>query len=140
MPPLNYRALGLAFGAEFIADYLLGGLLFQYFAQLPASPEPSRADLEQAWRTIVATTPFLPMAFVLGNATTVGGAYLAARLARRIPYYHGLAMGVLGIVQVLVFWTGELVGYNLLGLLMTIPASLYGAHLARKHLPPEPVE
>ena len=30
-------------------------------------------------------------------ATTIGGAYLAARIAKRIPYYHGLAMGIVGM-------------------------------------------
>jgi hypothetical protein len=67
----------------------------------------------------------------------VGGAYLAARLARRIPYYHGLAMGILGVLFVLVTWNREAGWLNVLGMLVTIPASLYGAHLAKKHMPAE---
>jgi hypothetical protein len=71
---------------------------------------------------------------MFGTATTIGGGYLAARLAKQIPYYHGLAMGVLGIVYILVGWNGDLGWLNVLALLITIPASLYGAHLAKKHM------
>jgi hypothetical protein len=79
----------------------------------------------------------VPWMMLLGTSTTVGGAYLAARLARRIPYYHGLAMGILGVLFILVTWDRGLGWLNLLALLVTIPASLYGAHLAKKHLPTE---
>ena len=71
---------------------------------------------------------------LLGTVTTIGGAYLAARLARIIPYYHGLAMGILGVLFVLVTWDDEVGWTNFLGLVVTIPASLYGAHLAKKHM------
>jgi hypothetical protein len=137
MPPLSYRALAIAFGAEFIVDSFVGGLVFQSFAQLDPGAEISPAALEQAARIVFETTAYLPVIFVLGTATTIGGAWLAARLARRIPYYHGLAMGMLGLVQTVLLWRGDLTLFNVLGVLTTIPASLYGAHLARKQLPAE---
>ena len=41
---------------------------------------------------------------VFGMATTVLGGYLAARIAKRIPYYHGLAMGIVGMLFILITW------------------------------------
>jgi len=46
-------------------------------------------------------------------------------------------MGILGILFIFATWDGELGWMNVLGLLVTIPASLYGAHLAKKHMPVE---
>jgi hypothetical protein len=85
-------------------------------------------------KVVYETTAFVPWAMVLGTATTIGGGYLAARIARRIPYYHGLAMGVLGILASMYFWRSDATGFFYIGLVLTIPASLYGAHLAKKFL------
>ena len=68
------------------------------------------------------------------SLTTVAGAYLAARLARRIPYYHGLAMGVIGVVFGLFFWHQDAIWLDYLGVILTIPLSLFGSHLARNRM------
>ena len=102
-----------------------------------AVPNMSESEFEEVARQVTSSTSYVPWMMALGTATTVGGAYLAARLARRIPYYHGLAMGILGILFILVTWNGELGWMNFLGLLVTLPAALYGAHLAKKHMPVE---
>jgi hypothetical protein len=44
-------------------------------------------------------------------------------------------MGIIGIVFSLVLWSADATWLFYLGLLLTIPVSLYGAHLAKKHLP-----
>jgi len=41
------------------------------------------------------------------------------------------------MLYIVISWDSELVWPNVLGLLITIPASLYGAHLARRHMPEE---
>jgi len=136
VPRISIKAIAIAFIAEFAADILCQLFLFALFAgDAPSqmSPEEQLAFTQK----VVETTAFLPWAMVLGMATTVGGAYFAARLAKRIPYYHGLAMGIVGIVYILVVSRGDFDGYTWIGLLLTLPASLYGAHLARKHMPPE---
>jgi hypothetical protein len=43
-------------------------------------------------------------------------------------------MGIVGMLFILVTWDGGLVWPNVLGLLITIPASLFGAHLAKQHM------
>ena len=73
----------------------------------------------------------MPWVLAFGLATTVGGGYLAARIAKNIPYYHGLGMGLLGIAYAFVLWPEQPDGYTWFGLLITIPAAIYGAHLAK---------
>jgi hypothetical protein len=135
MPRIDYKAVILAFAAEVAADYVIGSLLFLHFAGDELTEKTSKEELEKIARVVYETTAFLPWGFVFGTATTLGGAYLAARIAKRLPYYHGLAMGIIGIVFSLVLWSADATWLFYLGLLLTIPVSLYGAHLAKKHLP-----
>jgi len=137
MPPLSYRAIGIAFAAELVVDFVISMFVFRLFAGDLLSPEMARDEFDAVVRKVMATTAFVPWMMVFGTATTVGGAYLAARIAKRIPYYHGLAMGIVGMLYIVITWDSGLVWPNVLGLLITIPASLFGAHLARRHMPEE---
>lgn len=137
LPPLSFKSIAIAFTAELGVDFLISLLMFGFFAGDALKPGMTDIEFEAVARQVTQTTAYVPWMMLFGTATTVGGAYLAARLARRIPYYHGLAMGILGVLFMLVTWDSELGWLNLLGLLVTVPASLYGAHLAKKHLPTE---
>ena len=46
-------------------------------------------------------------------------------------------MGVLGIVYSLLFGSAEARWVTYIGILISIPVSLFGAHLAKKHIPAE---
>lgn len=137
MPPISFKAIAIAFCAELVADMFSQSLLMAFFARGMLVPEMSTAELLKVQKVVLETTDFLPWVLVLGTATTVGGAYLAARIAKRIPYYHGLAMGLVGIMYSLLLWQPDASWLDWLGLVMAIPASLYGAHLARRHIPAE---
>ena len=137
MPPLSYRAIGIAFAAELVADFVISMFVFSSFAGDLLSPDMAEGEFDTVVRKVMATTAYVPWMMVFGTATTVGGAYLAARIAKRIPYYHGLAMGIVGMLYIVITWDSGLVWPNVLGLLITIPASLFGAHLARRHMPEE---
>jgi len=137
VPPISIKAIAIAFVAELAADFICQMLLFSVFAGDTSTSQMSAEELQALTQKIIETTAIIPVAMVLGMATTVGGAYFAARLAKKIPYYHGLAMGIVGVVYILIVSRGSFDGYTRLGLLLTIPASLYGAHLARKQMPPE---
>jgi hypothetical protein len=134
MPRISFHAIVTAFSLEVLADMLVARLLFAMFAgdQLVADMAPE-AMLALA-KTVYETTTYLPIMFMFGTLTTIAGAYLAARLAKRIPYYHGLAMGIVGLVFGLVFWSDEPIWLDYLGMVLTIPMSLFGAHLARKRM------
>ena len=131
MPSIDIKAVAIAFTAEIAADFLIGSMLLAYFGRGLFTPEMSDEEVVKVGKVVYETTAFVPWAMVCGTATTIGGAWLAARIARRIPYYHGLAMGILGILFTLMFWRPDATGSYYLGLLLSIPASLYGAHLAK---------
>jgi hypothetical protein len=137
LPPISFKSIAIAFTAELGVDFLISSLVFGFFAGDALKPGMTEVEFQEVARQVMATTAYVPWMVLLGTATTVGGAYLAARLARRIPYYHGLAMGIVGVLFILVTWDSEIGWMNVLGLLVTIPAALYGAHLAKKRMPTE---
>ena len=137
MPAIDIKAIVIAFAAEIVADFIIGSQLLVYFAGDKLVPEMTGEQFVKLSQTVYETTAFLPWAMVFGTATTIGGAYLAARIAKRLPYYHGLAMGVLGIVYSLLFASADARWVTYSGILLSIPMSLYGAYLAKKHIPAE---
>ena len=134
MPRISLHALLVAFCLEILVDLLFGQLIFAMFAGERLVADMSQEEVLAVAKVVIDTTPYLPVLFVFGSLTTVAGAYLAARLARRIPYYHGLGMGIIGLLYGLVFWSREVIWLDYIGMLMTIPLSLLGAHLARKRM------
>jgi hypothetical protein len=137
IPPISFRAIAIAFAAELAADFVISLFAFRYFAGALLTPDMAEGEFDAVVSKVMTTTAYVPWMMVFGTATTVGGAWLAARIAKRIPYYHGLAMGIVGMLFIVISWNGELLWPNILGLLVTIPASLYGAHLARRQMPAE---
>lgn len=134
MPRIDLRAVIIAFAAEFAVDLLIGALLFHLFAGDRITPEMTDAQFLELRRWVLENTACLAWLVVSGSATTVGGGYLAARLAKRIPYYHGLAMGIAGIIDIVLEWDSDFTGLAWLGIVTTIPLALVGAHLARKQM------
>ena len=137
MPPIDIKAIIIAFAAEIAADFVIGTQLLVYFAGEKLVPDMTREDFVKVSQMVYETTAFLPWAMVFGTATTMGGAYLAARIAKRVPYYHGFVMGVLAVVYSLLFGSADARWMAYLAILVSIPVSLYGAHLAKKHIPAE---
>jgi len=134
MPPISIRALLTAFSIEVLVDLLVGHLVLGVFAGPLLEPGMSAEEVTKVAKVVFDTTTYLQWMFVFGMGTTVAGAYLAARLAKRIPYYHGLAMGIIGMVFGLFFWHEETGWLDYLGLILSIPFSLLGAHLARRRM------
>ena len=137
MPPIDIKAVIIAFATEIAADFIIGTQLLVYFAGDKLVPDMSRDDFMKLSQTVYETTAFLPWAMVFGTATMIGGAYLAARIAKRVPYYHGFVMGILAIAYSLLFGSADARWFEFFGILISIPVSLYGAHLAKKHIPAE---
>jgi hypothetical protein len=134
MRRISIHALVTAFSTEVLVDLLVGRLVFGWFAGELLVPGMSDEELTKVAATVFDTTNYLPWMFMFGMTTTVAGAYLAARLAKRIPYYHGLAMGIIGVVFGLFFWQEDPIWLDYLGMILTIPLSLFGSHLARQRM------
>jgi hypothetical protein len=64
-------------------------LLVSASNSLPTSP--SHATLIEAKLALDQDTGFLILALLLGFLTTILGGFLAARIAKELPFYYGLA-------------------------------------------------
>ena len=128
MMRINLLMVCAAFVAEWIADSIVDMVMLLVLAS------GAQSDLDQeAINNIINSSAFLMGKVVFGTATTVGGGYLAARLAKTFPYYNGLGIGLVGVLLTIFSW-GDPLWLSVLSLLTTVPASIYGAHIAKKHM------
>jgi NADH:ubiquinone oxidoreductase subunit 6 (subunit J) len=121
MARVNIKAVLLGFGAVLLLDTLVGFVLFAVLG--------TDGTAEQAVREAISNPAFLLSGVVLGSLTTVAGGYLAARIAKSYPYFNALALGLLGAAYGLLFWSQYPLWFNILGLVLVVPAALLGAHL-----------
>jgi hypothetical protein len=130
---LDIRAILLATLAVFGIDFITGLVLFNVFS----TAQVANASEEQmrAIAAALAQNPgYLRAVLIFGTASTVVGGFLVARIARSIPYFNALAYGVLGMALSMLT-TGELPAwFRVLGIGLTVPASLFGAYLSRRLL------
>jgi hypothetical protein len=132
---IRISALLIAFFAEFVVDVVMQMCLLSWFAGGAISRDMTQDDFRKVVEAVSAMPSFTFAAVVLGSASTFGGGYLAARIARQYPYYHGLGMGLLGIAGVLYYWQAGPLWLSLLGLVSNIPLAIWGAHVAKRHMP-----
>lgn len=135
MNRIDIKAVVIAFVAEFCADVVVQSILIGIFGRGQFASDMTEAEFKAAFETIYAQGDFQFAVFATGMATVVLGGYLAARLAKAYPYYNGLAIGVVGVVFTLAFAAGNPLWVTILAVLLTIPLSIYGAHLAKNHRP-----
>ena len=130
---LDIRAIVLATLAVFGIDFITGFVLFNAFggAQVANANEEQMRSVAAA---LARNAGYLRAALILGTASTVVGGFLVARIARSIPYFNALAYGVLGVV-LSTLTTGELpTWFRVVGIGLTVPASLLGAYFGRRPL------
>ena len=129
---IDIRAIVLATLAVFGIDFITGIVLFSVFTDQVANASDEQV---RAAAAALATDPgYLRAALILGTASTVVGGFLVARIARSIPYFNALAYGVLGMV-LSTLTTGELpTWFRVVGIGLTVPASLLGAYFGRRPL------
>jgi hypothetical protein len=135
MHRIDFKAILIAFVAEFAVDILTVQILVMIFGRDLLDPGMSAEEVQKAIGTIFENGSFVLASFVCGTITTILGGYLAARLAKGFPYYNGLAIGVVGVVYVLFFAGDGPLWYTIVGVLLTIPLAIFGAHIARKRAP-----
>lgn len=133
MKHIRIWAICVAFIAELFADLIISSVTLAVLANGTLSSDVDQETLRKATEEIINSSEFLMSRVILGTLTTVGGGYLAARLAKTYPYYNGLGVGLIGLIFGIVQWSDPM-WLNLFGMVMTIPASIYGAHLAKKQM------
>lgn len=130
MNRISLKAVLLGFLLVLVLDAAVGmGQLALHRDELFVEGQ-SDEEAVAALGALTKSASFLAWSIFLGTLTTVVGGYVAARIAKRYPYFNGLALGVLGTVFGLAFWSEYPLWFNLAALVTGIPASLLGAHLA----------
>lgn len=131
MHNISVRAVLLASLAVFGIDIISGFLLINLFGGPTLGSGMSDQQMRQALQVLFQDARYLTFALICGTASTVIGGYLAARLARAVPYFNALAFGVLGLT-VSILTSGDLpTWFKVMGYGLTLPAALLGGHLAK---------
>jgi hypothetical protein len=133
MRGISIKAVVLASLAVIGIDIMSGIVLAAIFGGPALNSEMTDAQLRQAAAAMVAQPGYLTAALILGTASTVVGGYLAARLARTVPYFNALAFGVLGVLLGVLTSSELPAWFRVIGLGLTVPAALVGAYLAKRH-------
>ncbi|KQU67923.1 MULTISPECIES: hypothetical protein [unclassified Rhizobacter] len=136
MSRISFKAVAVGFLLTLGLDILVGmGLLFLHGDEVTVAGR-SAEQVSQDLANVTGSTSFLLVSIALGTLTTLAGGCVTARLARRYPYFNGLAVGVLGALFGLLFWSENPVWFNLFALVTVIPTALLGAHIGARNVPP----
>lgn len=131
MHNISVRAVILASLAVFGVDIVTGSVLSALFGGPTFGSGMSDDQIRRALQVLMQDTRYLTLALFFGTASTILGGYLAARLARAVPYFNALAFGVLGLT-VSMLTSGELPAWcKIIGFGLTLPAALLGGHIAK---------
>jgi hypothetical protein len=134
MSRVSVKAVVIAFLLELGLDQVIQTVLLLVFGRGTFTSDMNEEQLRKAAEVLANSSTFLLAILVFGTATTIGGGYLAARLAKTFPYYNGLAMGIVGVVFGLFFWRMNPLWLSVVGTLTCVPAAIYGAHIAKGHM------
>jgi hypothetical protein len=129
MSRISLKAVVLGFGAVLVLDALVGAVLLAILGGDVLVEGKSEHQVIEAIQASGSGLAFLLSSVVLGSLTTVVGGYLAAHIAKSYPYFNALALGLLGGAFGLLFWPQYPLWFNLLGLVLVVPAALLGAHV-----------
>src|SRR5690606_29224393 len=114
-------------------DILSGLLLLGIYAP-DLSGDMTDAELRQLLAQLMHNPGYVLLSLILGTASTVLGGYLAARLARTVPYFNALAFGILGVLIGLLTPADLPTWYRARGIAITVRAALIGAQVAKRSL------
>jgi hypothetical protein len=137
MHNISIRAVVLASLAVFGIDIVSNFVLISLFGGPTFGSGMSEEQMRRAFQVLFQDSRYLTFALIFGTASTVLGGYLAARLARAVPYFNALAFGVLGLI-VGMLTSGDLpTWFKIIGFGLTVPAAVLGGHIAKVRMQAE---
>jgi hypothetical protein len=136
MSRISFKAVAAGFLLTLGLDILTGLVLLLLRGSEVTVAGRSSEQVSQDLADVTGSTSFLLISIAFGTLTTLVGGYVTARVAKGYPYFNGLAVGVLGALFGLFFWSENPVWFNLFALVTVIPTALLGAHIGARGLPP----
>ena len=132
MNRVSPKALLISLAVMLALDTLGGMILTIFFASQSihgnTTPEQTRAAVE----AMNQSSGFLLSALAYGTITTILGGYLAARLAKRLPYFNAGALGLANIAIGIILAGSSPLWFDIVGFFVTLPAALFGGHLSKR--------
>ena len=136
MNRVSPKALLISLAIMLALDTLGGMILTIFFASQSlhenTTPEQTRATVE----AMNQSSGFLLSALAYGTITTILGGYLAARLAKRLPYFNAGALGLASVAVGILLSGSSPLWFDMVGFFVTLPAALFGGHLAKREATP----
>jgi hypothetical protein len=132
MRSLDLRAIVLATLAVLGVDFLVNSVLVSAYAGEQITSAADDAARKAVLDALLANPEYLRAVLILGTASTVLGGFLVARIARSIPYFNGLAYGLLALALNLWPTPGEPAWFRVIGIGLTLPAALLGAYFGKQ--------
>ena len=132
MKGVNYRAVVIAVIASLGLDLVAAVTLAAFLGDVPSGPEVTKEQREVAVAALIASQSYQLASLVLGTLSTIIGGYLAARMARSLPYMNSFAFGLVGIVISAISAGDMPLWFNIVGFTILLPAALFGGHLAKR--------
>jgi CBS domain containing-hemolysin-like protein len=129
---LDIRAIVLATLAVIGIDFLVGSVLMSAYAGEQIASAADDAARKAVLAALAANSEYLRAVLILGTASTVLGGFLVARIARSLPYFNGLAYGVVALVLNLLPTQGLPAWFKVVGIGLTVPAALLGAYFGKR--------
>lgn len=128
---ISVRAVVLASLAVFGVNIIVGFILINLFGGPSFGSGMTDEQMRAALQVLFQDARYLTYALICGTASTVLGGYLAARLARTVPYFNALAFGVLTLTVDLLTAGDVPTWFKVMGFGLTLPAALLGGHIAK---------
>ena len=132
MNRVSPKALLISLAVMLALDTLGGMILTIFFASQSmhgnTTPEQTRAAVD----ALNQSSGFLLSALAYGSITTILGGYLAARLAKRLPYFNAGAFGLASIAIGIILAGNSPLWFDIVGIFVTLPAALFGAQLSKR--------
>jgi len=117
------------------ASVAAGMILLPLFAGGSVSEQMSAEDIDEVIRQITQDSAFLITNFVVGLSCSALGGYVAARVAKKDVYLNAGLVGLFGVLLGALNLSGEYpIWFNVGGLLLVIPATLFGGEIASRRM------
>ena len=128
MTRFDPKAIAIATFAS-LALELVGEEILLVLFSTGLEPTLSPEQLTAAAEAVMREPGFQFAALLYGIFTTAMGGYIAARLAKRYPYFNALAVGLVCIVLALALSTEISGWFDAIAYASTLPAAVFGGHL-----------
>ena len=132
MTRINIKAVLIAAVSMFFLDLISGVLLLPLFSDIHVLDGSNAEQIDQALTAVTLSNAYLICALISGTITTILGGYMAARIAKKYPYFNAAAFGAVGIAIGIILSSDVPLWFDIIGYLSALPAALFGGHLAKR--------